>query len=65
MSFNKRYVDHKKILIYKNRLNDLFSDKIDAFFFRDEFSKKIFDMFNNKEFDLIDKTISDFESNYG
>jgi hypothetical protein len=64
MSFNKRYVDHKKILIYKNRLNDLFSDKIDAFFFRDEFSKKIFDMFNNKEFDLIDKKISDFESNY-
>ena len=30
MSFNKRYVDHKKILIYKNRLNDLFSDKKQA-----------------------------------
>lgn len=38
--FNKRYVDSRKILIYKDRLENLFTDKIDAFFFNDDFQKK-------------------------
>lgn len=62
MSFNKRYVDSRKILIYKNRLENLFTDKIDAFFFKDDFSKEIFDLYNEKKFDLIRDRILEYET---
>lgn len=62
MSFNKRYVDSRKILIYKDRLENLFTDKIDAFFFNDDFSKEIFDLYNEKKFDLIRDRILEYET---
>ena len=62
MSFNKRYVDSRKILIYKDRLEDLFTDKIDAFIFSDNFSKEIFDLYVKKEFDLIRDRILEYEA---
>lgn len=62
MSFNKRYVDSRKILIYKDRLENLFTDKIDAFFFKDDFSKEIFDLYNEKKFDLIRDRILEYET---
>jgi hypothetical protein len=62
MSFNKRYVDYRKILIYKDRLENLFTDKIDAFFFSDDFSKEIFDLYNEKKFDLIRDRILEYET---
>jgi hypothetical protein len=62
MSFNKRYVDGRKILIYKDRLEDLFTDKIDAFIFRDNFSKEIFDLYVEKKFDLIRDRILEYET---
>ena len=62
MSFNKRYVDSRKILIYKDRLEDLFTDKIDAFMFSDNFSKEIFDLYEEKEFDLIRDRILEYEA---
>lgn len=62
MSFNKRYVDNRKIIIYKDNLENLFSDKIDAFFFMDDFSKEIFDLYNEKKFDLIRDRILEYET---
>jgi hypothetical protein len=62
MSFNKRYVDYRKILIYKDRLENLFTDKIDAFFFSDDFSKEVFDLYNEKKFDLIRDRILEYET---
>jgi hypothetical protein len=62
MSFNKRYVDNRKILIYKDELDKLFSNKIDAFFFNDEFSKEIFDLYEEKKFDLIRDRILEYET---
>jgi hypothetical protein len=62
MSFNKRYVDSRKILIYKDRLGDLFTDKIDAFIFSDNFSKEIFDLYEEKKFDLIRHRILEYET---
>lgn len=62
MSFNKRYIDSRKILIYKDRLENLFTDKIDAFFFKDDFSKEIFDLYNEKKFDLIRDRILEYET---
>jgi hypothetical protein len=62
MGFNKRYVDCHKILIYKNRLEDLFTDKIDAFILTDNFSKEIFDLYVEKKFDLIRDKIFDYET---
>jgi hypothetical protein len=62
MSFNKRYVDSRKILIYKDGLDKLFSDKIDAFFFSDDFSKEIFDLYEEKKFDLIRERILEYEA---
>lgn len=63
MSFNKRYVDDRKILIYKDNLDNLFTDKIDVFFFMDNFSREIFDLYNQKKFDLIKVKIFEYETN--
>ena len=62
MGFNKRYVDCHKILTYKNRLEDLFTDKIDALILTDNFSKEIFDLYEEKKFDLIRDKIFDYET---
>ena len=62
MGFNKRYVDSRKILIYKDRLEDLFTDKIDAFIFTDNFSKEIFDLYEEKKFNLIRDRILEYET---
>jgi hypothetical protein len=62
MGFNKRYVDSHKILMYKDRLEDLFTNKIDAFIFSDNFSKEIFDLYEEKEFDLIRNRILEYEA---
>jgi hypothetical protein len=62
MGFNKRYIDYHKILIYKNRLEDLFTNKIDAFILTDNFSKEIFDLYEEKKFDLIRDKIFDYET---
>ncbi len=62
MSFNKRYVDSRKILIYKDRLEDLLTNKIDAFIFNDNFSKEIFDLYEEKKFDLIRDRILEYET---
>jgi hypothetical protein len=63
MSFNKRYVDDRKIIIYKDNLDNLFTDKIDVFFFMDNFSREIFDLYNQKKFDLIKVKIFEHETN--
>ena len=62
MSFNKRYVDSRKIIIYKDRLENLFTNKIDAFIFSDDFSKEIFDLYEEKKFDLIRERIFEYET---
>jgi hypothetical protein len=62
MGFNKRYVDDRKILIYKDRLENLFTNKIDAFIFSDNFSKEIFDLYVEKKFDLIRDRILEYET---
>lgn len=62
MSFNKRFVDDRKIIIYKDNLENLFTDKIDVFFFSDNFSKEIYDLYLKKEFDLIRERILQYET---
>lgn len=62
MSFNKRFVDDRKIIIYKDNLENLFTDKIDVFFFSDNFSKEIYDLYLNEEFDLIKERIIEYEN---
>jgi hypothetical protein len=62
MSFNKRFVDYRKILIYKDNLNNLFTDKIDVYFFSDDFSKEIYDLFLEEKFDLIRHRIFEYET---
>ena len=62
MGFNKRYVDDRKILIYKDRLENLFTNKIDVFIFSDNFSKEIFDLYEEKKFDLIRHRILEYET---
>lgn len=62
MSFNKRFVDDRKIIIYKDNLENLFTDKIDVFFFSDSFSKEIYDLYLNNQFDLIKEKIIEHEN---
>ena len=62
MSFNKRFVDDRKIIIYKDNLENLFTDKIDVLFFSDSFLKEIYDLYLNNQFDLIKEKIIEHEN---
>jgi hypothetical protein len=62
MSFNKRIVNAKKILDNKNSLDKIFTPSIDAYIFEDDFSAKICDLYFDEEFELITKTILEYEA---